>query len=153
MAARDMLSLDTSIAPKLLRCLYTVALVLILIGTALGIVRGVRVMTAPPPPSPPAMAAAAPGAAAPTAPMPPPMAGRRMGPRMGMGPGMGPRMGMRRGFGRFHRRPGPLWMRGMPPAARGGILILFALFRGIVALLVVRVLAEMGLAVLSLKRD
>jgi hypothetical protein len=148
MAARDMLSLDTSIAPKLLRCLYTVALVLILIGTALGMVRGVRVMLAPPPP-PPAVAAA-PGTAAPVASpamgqMRPPI----MRPMMGRG---GPMM-MRRRFERFRGMRGPGFMRGTPRPIVGAGLILFVLLRGLIALLVVRVLAEAGLAVLSLKRD
>ena len=44
-------------------------------------------------------------------------------------------------------------MRGMPRPVVGASLILFVLLRGLIALLVVRVLAEAGLAVLSLKRD
>jgi hypothetical protein len=142
------LTLEKSIAPKLLRCLYIVALVLIVIGTALGVVRGVRRMTAPMPLPPPAMVQGVQNPA-------PPVAGQPMGPRMGQGMGQmtGPMRRGPRGFMRPRRMREPGWMRGLPPAAAGGLIVLFALLRGIIALFVVRVLAEMGLAVLSLKRD
>ena len=107
-------------------------------GTAWGMVRGIRIMTTPPPFPPPAMAAA-PGA---------PVAGPGQMARPMMTPGR-PMM-MRR---RFRRMRGPGFMRGMPRPAVGAIVILGALLRGLIALLVVRVLAEAGLAVLSLKRD
>ena len=52
MAARDILTLNTPIASRLIRCLYIVALVLITVLVTLGLIRGIRVMTFSPPPRP-----------------------------------------------------------------------------------------------------
>jgi hypothetical protein len=41
-------------------------------------------------------------------------------------------------------------MRDLPPPARGSVLILLALLRGIVTLMVVRVLAEISLSILAM---
>jgi hypothetical protein len=41
-------------------------------------------------------------------------------------------------------------LRGMPPAVVGGLRILLALLQGLIALMVVRVLAEIGLAILAM---
>ncbi len=59
MAARDILNLDNALAPRLIRCLYTAALILITVMVVLGVVRGVRIMSRPPLP-PAAMANGAP---------------------------------------------------------------------------------------------
>src|SRR3569623_3021930 len=45
MAARDILTLNTPMAERIIRLLYTIALVLIAIGTLFGIGRGVMIMT------------------------------------------------------------------------------------------------------------
>ena len=150
MAARDILSLDTSMAARLIRCLYIVALILIAIMIVFGVVRGVRVMGRAPT-LPPAMTDnGAPNAAAPSADAPPsaeaPQALRpgMMGPR-GM---MGRRFMMERRMGMMGR-PGPFGM-GRNPAVAGAFLILGALLRGVIALMVVRILAEIGLAILAM---
>jgi hypothetical protein len=142
MATRDILTLNNSMAPRLIRCLYIVALILITVMVILGLVRGVRVMSRPPLP-PPAMANAAPPATAPDAAAPQP-------PRPGMmGPGQR-RMMMYRRFGR-PRGFAPFGM-GRNPVLAGGWIILGTLIRGAIVLLVVRILAEMGLAILAMPR-
>jgi hypothetical protein len=52
------------------------------------------------------------------------------------------------------RRPGPLGLFGMGrnPALAGGFLILATLVRGAIMVMVVRILAELGLAVLAMPR-
>ena len=45
MAARDILTLNTPMAERIIRLLYTIALVLIAIGTLFGIGRGVMILT------------------------------------------------------------------------------------------------------------
>ncbi len=140
MAWSNMRNLDTPIAPRLIRCLYTVALVAIAIITAIGIARGVIIMTRPAPTpitatAPPSPPAALPGQPAPPAAMP--------GGRMGR-PFLGPR--------RFGRR-GPLMgpaLRGASPILVGAVRIVLVLLRALVMLLVVRILAEMGLSVLAM---
>ena len=57
MAAGDILTLQNSIAARLIRCLYIVALILIAVMVVLGVIRGVSIMSFTPPP-PPAAAAA-----------------------------------------------------------------------------------------------
>jgi hypothetical protein len=146
MAARDILTLDKPIAPRLIRCLYLVALILIAVLVILGIARGVRVMTLSPLPRP---AVAAQNAA----PSQPPGPGAMMNPGM-MGPGA--RQAMREMMARRFGR-GPFAMRGIGPFPRvpvlsGIVIIFFALLRGAVALLVVRILAELGLAILAMPR-
>lgn len=142
MATRDILSLDNSLAPRLIRCLYIVALVLITVMVLLGVVRGVRIMSLPAMP-PAAMAdSAAPNAAMP-APPPPGMTQRFDDRRM-----MGERFG-RRGYG--GRRMG-LFGMGRNPLLGGLFVILGALLRGAIVLMIVRILAEIGLAVLAMPR-
>ena len=133
MAARDILNLDNSIAPRLIRCLYIVMLIVIAVFVVLGVMRGVRIMTFTPRPAP-VMAGAPPEAGA-MQPAPPPNAMRpRPGNRDGrMGPRRYPRM-----FGN--------------PALDGMFLILWSLLRGAIAVMIVRILAEMGLAVLAMPR-
>jgi hypothetical protein len=137
MAAGDIFALNNSMAARLIRCLYIVAMVLIAIMVVLGVVRGVRIMMRPPmmpvtmtdaPPSAQADQQAAPRAA---------MPGRRM-------------MMMRR-----FRRPGMMrapFGFGRNPAIAGAFTIFMTLLRGVIILMVVRILAEIGLAVLSMPR-
>jgi hypothetical protein len=148
MAARDILNLDNSMAPRLIRCLYIVALILITVMVILGLVRGVQVMSRSPlqPPAITSNTLPAPGAATPQ----PPGLGM-------MGPGQRRMMAMmdRRGpmmlNRRFGRPIGPFGIGRNP--VLGGLWIIFgALLRGAIALLVVRILAEMGLAVLAMPR-
>ena len=140
MAIGDILSLKNSIAARLIRCLYIVALILIAVMVVLGVARGIRIMTfTPPPPT----AAAAPRA---------PEAGQPPAPQMGMMQRNG-RMMMDRRF----RRPGMMGLRapfgfGRNPALAGAFAIFFTLLRGAIMLMVVRILAEIGLAVLAMPR-
>jgi hypothetical protein len=132
-----------------IRFLYCFALVMIALILVRGVIGGVRAMAGPPPAAsgammpggpPPGAPAAEPGAG-PRAMMPPGMA------RPGMrGPGF-MRPGMRRGL----LGPGPL-MRRLPPPVLGVILILFALLRAAVMWAVVRVLAEIALTILDLRK-
>jgi hypothetical protein len=157
MAARDILNLSNPIAPRLIRCLYIVMLILIALLVILGIARGIRVMTLPPLPRPaiagqPGTAPGAPNAAQPQ----PPGPGAMMNPGM-MNPGQ--RQAMRDMMARRFtgRARGPFAMGGLGPFPRqpllsGVFIIFFTLLRGAVALLVVRILAEMGLAVLAMPR-
>ena len=54
----------------------------------------------------------------------------------------------------MHRRRGPMMlgplMRGMPPAVVGAVRILLVLLHGFILLLIVRVLAEIGTAILTM---
>jgi hypothetical protein len=151
MAARDILTLNTSIAPRLIRCLYIVALILIAVMVVLGLARGVRVMTFQPPARPAIANGQAP--AAPSTTQTPPGPGAQgpstMGPGM-MNPAQRQAMRQMRRFG--PRRPiGPFGI-GRNPVVGGLLIMLGALLRGAIALLVVRILAEIGLAILSLPR-
>jgi hypothetical protein len=137
MAWSSMLNLNTPVAHRLIRCLYTAALVVVAIVTVLGIARGVMIMTRP---APAPITAAAPGLALPNAPGGPPAA--MPAPRPGR-----PFFRTRR-FGPSSRFMGPV-LRGQPVLA-GAVQIVLALLRGLVVLMVVRILAEMGLAVLVL---
>lgn len=130
--------LDRPIAPQLIQILYGIALAVIALILVAGIVRGVWLMTSPPlPGNAPPMAATAPGPAA-------------AGPSQ-QRPQLMPRRVFHRGpmMDRFGRGPG--FARRLPPVAQGGFLILLAVIRALVAWLVVRILAEMGLAILSLR--
>ena len=49
MAASDILNLDRSLAPRLIRILYGLTLVLIALGVVLGLIQGVRTATRMPP--------------------------------------------------------------------------------------------------------
>ena len=99
MAFSDIFSLKTSVAPRLIRCLYIVMLAVIAVFVLLGVMRGIRIM--------------------------------------GFAPGMG---------GRYPH------MFGSPPLD-GLFLICWSLLRGAIAVMIIRILAEMGLAVLALPRQ
>lgn len=149
MSAANILNLNTSMGAKLIRNLYCIALVLIAFMVISGIVGGVRTMMRPAPQA--QIAAAAPVAQQPAIPAPPAATPNR--------PNFGPG-NFRRGFGRRGmggpgmRGPmmrGPFMMGGMmPPPVLGALRILFALFRGLIALMVIRVLAEIGTAILAM---
>ena len=150
MAVGDIFALNNSLAARLIRCLYIVALILIAIMVILGVVRGVRIMTFTPRPMP--AAAGAPPSAQATQPPAPgaAMPARPQGARH-MGPGR--RMMMMRRF----RRPGMMGPRapfgfGRNPALAGAFAIFMTLLRGAIMLMVVRILAEIGLAVLAMPR-
>jgi hypothetical protein len=136
MAARDILNLNTSIASRLIRCLYIVTLILITVMVILGLVRGVRTMMRTPPPPRPAIAQNQAATPAPDATANP--ATPRPGMMRNMGPGQRRMMMMRR-FGRN-------------PLLAGAWIIFGTLLRGAITLLVVRILAEMGLAILAMPR-
>jgi hypothetical protein len=142
MAARDILTLNTSMASRLIRCLYVIALILIAVMVILGLVRGVRVMTFSPPPRPVVSSAQQPPAAdtAQTAPRPA-IAGQRFARERFPGR-------------RFGRPRGPFGMGFLPrsPVLAGLIIIIGTLLRGAIVLLVVRILAEIGLAILAMPR-
>ena len=153
MAAGDILTLKTSMAPRLMRCLYLTALILIAIGTILGLVRGVNIMTRTPPPRPAIAQNQAPAPAAPdAAPAAPDTAAAPQPPRPGIGPRRpgGPRPFMNRRLG--PRPPMAPFGLARNPVGAGLWIIFGALLRGAIALMVVRILAEMGLAVLAMPR-
>jgi hypothetical protein len=141
MAARDIVTLENSFAPCLLRILYPLGLAIILVGMLLGIAQGVRVITRPPM-TQPAMTqpGAQPGAMGQMQPPPGAMMGRGMMGRGMMGPAMMERRRMMRG------------MRAGNPVLAGSFLILRTLVGGAILMMVVRILAEMALAVLRLPK-
>jgi hypothetical protein len=143
MAARDILTLKTPMAEGIIRLLYTIALILITIGVLFGLARGVMIMTHAPMQRPAITTSAAPaaGAATPQAPQT-----DAQNARPEFRPGM---RGDFRGWGRFghHHRYG--MMMGRSPMAFGLFMIVGSLLRGLIALLLVRVLAEIGLAILA----
>jgi len=153
MAVGDILSLKTSMAARLIRCLYTLALILIAVMVVLGVARGVRILTFTPPPRPAAAADAPPTADAGQtpqgmmqgAPNNRMMGNGRMMPNGGM---MNRRM--MRGNGMMGPRA-PFGM-GRNPTVAGLFTIFMALLHGVIVLMVVRILAEMGLAVLAMPR-
>jgi len=139
MAATDILSLKNTMGERAIRWLYALALILIALGTIFGIGRGVMIASRPPMANPPAMAANTnppANAMTPQAPQPGAQAMRPMGPR---------------GFYRhgFERR---FFMMRHHPMRAGIFMIVGALVRGFIALMIVRILAEMGLAVLAMPR-
>ena len=139
MAATDILSLNTSMGERAIRWLYALALILITLGVLFGLWRGAMLVSRPPMTNPPAAAAnATPPANATTAPAPQQgaQAPRRMGPR---------------GFYRSREARRFFMMRRHPMRA-GIFMIIGSLLRGFIALMVVRILAEMGLAVLAMPR-
>jgi hypothetical protein len=176
MATRDMFTLDTPLAPKMVRILYGIAFALIVLGTLIGVGRGIARMTHEPRPRAPLMADRAPAPsqqaanpspdAPPSAQAPTPRTGMAntdgMRMRGMMGYGMpGPHMRGMRGFEpgmhrggmrRFGHRGGPGLMGRQPPAVMGAIQILRALVMGAIGLLVVRILAEVALSLLAMLR-
>jgi hypothetical protein len=136
MAARDILTLNNSIAPRLIRCLYIAALILITVMVLLGVMRGVRIMSRPAmPPAAVTNSAAAPDAT----PLPGAMGGR-FDDRLMM---------MDR---RFDRRGRRMFGMGRNPMLGGLFVIFGALLRGTIILMVVRILAELGLTILAMPR-
>lgn len=156
MAARDILTLNTPMAERIIRLLYTIALVLIAIGTLFGIGRGVMILTHTPMQRPAITSSANPpgNATTPQAGTPAPQADnpqqadnqQQMGRREFRDRWRGDHRGW---YGRRHY--GPFGM--MPRSPMFGLVVIIgALLRGLIGLLIVRVLAEMGLAVLSLPK-
>ena len=146
MAARDILTLKTPMAEGIIRLLYTIALILITIGVLFGVARGVMIMTHAPMQRPAITAPAAPDSSAVT-PQAPQTDAQNARPEF--------RPGMRgdfRGWNRFghHHRYG--MMMGRSPMGFGLMMIVGSLLRGLIALLLVRVLAEIGLAVLGMPK-
>jgi hypothetical protein len=148
MAARDILNLRTSMAEGIIRLLYTIALILIGLGTLFGIGRGVMILTHTPMQRPAITSSATPPSGA-------------MAQQNNAAPQAQPDQnarpdfrGMHRDYGgwrRFHHHRPWGMMMGRSPMF-GLVVILGALLRGLIALLIVRVLAEMGLAVLAMPR-
>jgi hypothetical protein len=138
MAVGDILSLNNSMATRLIRCLYFAALILILVMVILGLLRGARIMSRPAM-MPPAMAAN--GAPSDATPAPQP-------PQMGMPGRDGRRFMMQR---RMRGRPG-LFGMGRNPMLSGIFVIVWTLVRGAIVLMIVRILAELALAILAMPR-
>ena len=138
MAATDILSLRTSMGERAIRWLYALALIGIALSVIFGLVRGVSLATRAPMTNPPAMAANTnpPNATTPQAPQQGAQAMRPMGPR---------------GFyrGRAERR---FFMMRRHPLQAGIFIIIRSLVGGFLALMVVRILAEMGLSILAMPR-
>lgn len=155
MAARDILTLNTPMAERIIRLLYTIALVLIAIGTLFGIGRGVMILTHTPMQRPAITSGANPsgnavtpqsGATTPGADNQQQADNQQMGRREFRDRWRGDHRGW---YGRRHY--GPFGM--MPRSPMFGLVVIIgALLRGLIGLLIVRVLAEMGLAVLSLPK-
>ncbi len=142
MAARDILTLKTPMAEGIIRLLYTIALILITLGVLFGVARGVMIMTHAPMQRPAITAPATPDSSAVT-PTPAPQTDAQ-----NARPGM---RGDFRGWHRFgHHRYG--MMMGRSPMGFGLMMIVGSLLRGLIALLLVRVLAEIGLAVLGMPK-
>lgn len=137
MAATDFFNLRTSQGERAIGWLYGLALILIALGLIFGLWRGISLATRAPMTNPPAMAANTnpPNAMTPQAPQPGAQAVRPMGPR-------------------FYRRPFErrfVMMRRHPLRA-GIFLIIRTLVGSFIALMVVRILAELGLAILAMPR-
>ena len=151
MPARDILTLNKPMAPRLIRSLYCIALVVILIGVLFGIARGIRTMEHQRPLQLPAASQSSSTADATSGASPNSWrAGQHHGPgdRGFRGPGGRGPGGWNHGG---YRHRGFMMMRHLSPPVRGGLHILFALFRGLVLVLIVRVLAEMGTTILAMK--
>jgi len=136
--------LDRPIGPCLITILYWIAVVVIVIGTLLGIAGGLGTMTGHER-SVAALANASPSANA-NGPGAPGQNGARSLPANSE---RGFEYRRYHGYGfHNHRRPG--WVRSLQPLPRGSLYIAFSLLRGLVAFLIVRVLAEIGLAILAM---
>jgi hypothetical protein len=150
MAARDILTLKTPMADGIIRLLYTIALILITIGVVMGLARGVRIMTHTPMQRPAITAPATPDAnAAPQVPQTDAQSGTQNG-RPDFRQGM---RGDFRGWHRYgHHRGYGMMMMGRSPMIFGLFVIVGSLLRGLIALLLVRVLAEIGLSILAMPK-
>jgi hypothetical protein len=142
MATRDILTLRTPMAEGIIRLLYTIALILIAIGVLMGLARGVMIMTHAPMQRPAITAPATPQSGATTTPQAPQNDAQNMRPWQ---------RGEYRGWHRFHHHRYGMMM-GRSPMIFGLFMIVRALLGGFIALMVVRVLAEMGLSVLAMPR-
>ena len=151
MAARDILTLKTPMADGIIRLLYTIALILITIGVVMGLARGVRIMTHTPMQRPAITAPATPDANA-AAPQPP-QTDAQSGAQNAR-PDF--RHGMRGDFRAWHRyghhRGYGMMMMGRSPMIFGLFVIVGSLLRGLIALLLLRVLAEIGLSILAMPK-
>ena len=149
MAARDILTLKTSMAEGIIRLLYTIALILIGLGVLFGIARGAMILTHTHMHRPAITSDATPPSGAMAQqqqnnPAPQAQGDQNARPDFrGMGRDF-------HGWRRFHHH-GPFGMMGRSPMF-GLVVILGALLRGFIALLVIRVLAEIGLAILAQPR-
>jgi hypothetical protein len=144
MATSDIFTLKTSMAERSIRLLYTIALILIAIGVLMGLGRGVMILTHAPMHRP-AMTASATPPSSTVAPQAPQTDTQSMRPDMRFGA-----RGGFRGWHRFHHHR--FGMMGRSPTMFGIFMIVGALIKGLIALLLVRVLAEIGLAVLAIPR-
>jgi hypothetical protein len=137
MPASDILSLRVSMAERAIRLLYAIALILIALAVLFGLWRGGVLMTRTPmqPPQVSANTNPSPPATT-TAPQTPPQGvqGFRGGPRF---------------MSRDRRR---FFMMRRHPMRAGIFMIIGTLVRGFIALLLVRILAELGLAILAIPR-
>ncbi|MGH6828355.1 MAG: hypothetical protein ACREFW_05555 [Rhizomicrobium sp.] len=136
MAARDILSFQVSMGERLIRLLYAIALILIAIGVIFGLWRGAVLISRSPLPPPTAVSRAAnPPAATPA-------------PQGSQPAAQNPRVRGR--FIRFgHRR---YFMMRRHPVRSGVFVIIRTLVSAFIALLIVRILAELGLAILAMPR-
>jgi hypothetical protein len=192
----NLFNLDQPVAPRFIRVLYIIAVVIVAIGMIRGVVGGVMTIIHPPmpradraaaivpPPGAPANAdvtTAAPNAApadanatpapaagtnaasvAPPAPAANANAAPVAPPRVARGQGRGGRAGFNRGLQdrRFAMRGGMRrrgmmmggMMRRLGPTGFGIFRIVAALVRGIILIMILRVLSEVGLAVLAVGR-
>lgn len=140
MATRDILTLKTPMGEGIIRLLYTIALILIAIGVLMGLARGVMIMTHAPMQRPAITAPATPQSGTTTTPQTSQNDAQTMRPWQ---------RGEYRGWHRHHHRYG---MMGRSPALFGIFMIVRALLGGFIALMVVRVLAELGLSILAMPR-
>jgi hypothetical protein len=174
MSVSDIFTLRKSVGPCLVHALYIVMLVIITLAVIVGVARGIATMVrpqgpriaavrpAPPPPAPPQpatppqapAAAPAPDAATPNAPPPaqpaPAATPAAPAPQAMPAPPPGPRF-TRRGF----RGDGPAFNRsgrgnGRDRMLVGSLQIVRALVAGAIAVMVIRILAEMAVIVLKL---
>lgn len=144
MAARDILTLNTPMAERIIRLLYTIALVLIGIGVLMGVSRGVRIMTHTPMQRPAITQNANPSGNA--------MTPQNTAPQANAQTGRRDFRAMRHHYRGWDRhRGGPFGMMPRSPWF-GLVVIVWVLLRGLIGLLIVRVLAEIGLAILSLPK-
>src|SRR5215475_9018648 len=134
MAARDILNLGTPMAEGIIRLLYTIALILIGLGTLFGIGRGVMILTHTPMQRPAITSSATPpsGATADQQSSPAPQAQGDQNARPDF-------RGMRRDFRGWHRWGHHRGYFGMMPRSPwfGLVVIIGALLRGFIALLIV----------------
>lgn len=135
MPASDILNLRVSMAERAIRLLYAIALVLIALAVIFGLWRGATIMSHPLMTPPAISAGANPQAAAPQVPQP------RMGAMRPSPHGF---------YGRFRGRY--FFMVPRHSVGAGVFIIIATLVRGLVAILAVRVLAEIGLAILQMPR-